>query len=114
MAIIESIETQADRNPKKFAIAEPTKLLTFIKGEPPVNSGKGRRRNPVITEVYNHLLSHRNEWAHLNIPITNKKQLASIRASLVARAAKDNLRIASASQFNDKTKMIDLWVMLTN
>jgi hypothetical protein len=114
MPIIPSIETQVSQNPKKFAIAEPTKLLTFIKGEPPVNSGKGRRRNPVITEIYNNLLSNRNEWAHVNIPVTNKKQLASIRASLTARAAKDNLHISTASQFNEKTKMIDLWVMLTN
>jgi hypothetical protein len=114
MAIIESIETQIDRNPRKFAIAEPTKLLTFIKGEPPVNSGKGRRRNPVISELYSNLLTNRNEWAHVNIPVTNQKQLASLRASLSSRAAKDNLRIASASQFNEKTKMIDLWVMLTN
>lgn len=114
MAIIESVETQALRNPRKFAIAEPTKLLTFIKSEPPINSGKGRRSNPVITEIYTALLVNRNEWAHLNIPITNKKQLNSIRASLNSRAAKDNLKIASASQFNDKTKMIDLWVMLTN
>ena len=114
MPIIESIETQVNRNPRKFAIAEPTKLLTFIKGEPPVNSGKGRRRNPVISELYSNLLTNRNEWAHVNIPVTSKKQLASLRASLTARAAKDNLRIASASQFNEKTKMIDLWVMLTN
>ena len=114
MAIIESVETQAMRNPKKFAIAEPTKLLTFIKSEPPVGSGKGRRKNPVITEIYSALLTNRNEWAHVNIPITNKKQLGGIRASLTARAAKDNLKIATASQFNEKTKMIDLWVMLTN
>lgn len=114
MAIIESVETQALRNPKRFAIAEPTKLLTFIKSEPPVGSGKGRRKNPVITEIYSALLTNRNEWAHVNIPITNKKQLSGIRASLNARAAKDNLKIASASQFNEKTKMIDLWVMLTN
>lgn len=114
MAIIESVETQTMRNPKKFAIAEPTKLLTFIKTEPPVGAGKGRRRNPVITEIYSALLVNRNEWAHVNIPITNKKQLASIRSSLNARATKDNLKIATASKFNDKTKMIDLWVMLTN
>lgn len=114
MAIIESIETQVNRNPRKFAIAEPTKLLTFIKGEPPVNSGKGRRRNPVITEVYNNLIANRNEWAHVNIPVTSKKQLQSLRSSLTARAAKDNLRLSTASQFNEKTKMFDLWVMLTN
>lgn len=114
MGIIESIETQIDRNPRKFAIAEPTKLLTFIKGEPPVNSGKGRRCNPVISELYSNLLTNRNEWAHVNIPVTSKKQLASLRASLTSRASKDNLRIASASQFNEKTKMIDLWIMLTN
>lgn len=114
MPIQPSVETQIIQNPKKFAIAEPTKLLTFIKGEPPVNSGKGRRRNPVITDIYNGLISNRNEWAHVNIPITNKKQLASIRASLNSRAMKDNLHISTASEFNEKTKMIDLWVMLTN
>lgn len=114
MPMIPSVETQIQQNPRKFAVAEPTKLLTFIKSEPPVGSGKGRRKNPVITEIYSALLTNRNEWAHVNIPITNKKQLQGIRASLTARAAKDNLRIATASQFNEKTKMIDLWVMLTN
>jgi hypothetical protein len=113
MAIIPSSETQLASNPKKFAVAEPTKLLTFIKGEPPVNAGKGRRRNPVITEIYAALLTNRNVWAHVNIPITNKQQLASLRASFSSRAKKDNLHIATSSIFNEKTKMIDLWVMLT-
>lgn len=114
MAIQPSIETQIETNPRKFAIAEPSKLVTFIKGEPPVNSGKGRRRNPVITEVYNNLITNRNVWAHVNIPITNKQQLASIRTSLYNRAKKDNLGLATSSMFNDRTKMFDLWVMLTN
>jgi hypothetical protein len=102
------------QNPRKFAIAEPTKLLTFIKGEPPVNSGRGRRRNPVISDIYNSLITNRNEWAHVNIPITNQKQLASLRASLSSRAVKDNLRMQTSSMFNEQTKMFDLWVMLTN
>jgi hypothetical protein len=114
MAIIESPETQLLRNPQKFAVAEPTKLLTFIKGEPPVNSGRGRRRNPVITEIYGQLLLNRNQWAHVNIPITSKKQLASLRASFSDRAKKDNLHISTSSMFNEKTKMFDLWLMLTN
>lgn len=114
MAIQPSIETQIETNPRKFAIAEPTKLVTFIKGEPPSSSGKGRRRNPVITEVYNSIITNRNAWAHVNIPITNAKQLNSIRTSLYNRAKKDNLRIATSSLFNEKTKMFDLWVMLTN
>lgn len=114
MAIIESTETQATRNPRKFAIAESTRLVTFIKGEPPVNSGKGRRRNPVITELYNSLITNRNQWAHVNIPVTSKKQLSAIRSSLNSRALKDNLRLATASLYNENTKMFDLWVMLTN
>lgn len=114
MAIIESLETQLIRNPQKFAVAEPTKLLTFIKGEPPTNSGRGRRANPVITEMYTTLLTNRNQWAHVNIPITSKKQLASLRASFSDRAKKDNLSVSTTSMFNEKTKMFDLWVMLTN
>jgi hypothetical protein len=42
MAIQPSVETQIESNPRKFGISEPTKLLTRIKGEPPMNSGKGR------------------------------------------------------------------------
>jgi NAD(P)-dependent dehydrogenase (short-subunit alcohol dehydrogenase family) len=71
-------------------MAEPTKLLTAIQGDPPIGAGKGRRRNPVITAMYNELVSKRNVWFHVNIPITSKKQLASLRASLSARATKDN------------------------
>jgi hypothetical protein len=114
MAIIESIETQIMNNPRKFAVAEPTKLLTFIKGEPPVNSGRGRRANPVITNMYSQLLVNRNVWAHVNVPITNKKQLESLRLSFYSRAKKDNLCVSSSSLFNEDTKMYDLWVMLTN
>lgn len=114
MAIIESTETQIMRNPKKFAISEPSKLLTFIKGEPPVNSGKGRRRNPVVTEIYGQLLVNRHEWAHVNIPITSKGQVATLRAAFFARAKKDNLRMCTSSMYNESTKMYDLWVMLTN
>jgi hypothetical protein len=114
MAIIASSETQIMQNPQRFAMAEPTKLVTFIKGEPPVNSGRGRRRNPVITEIYASIITHRNEWAHVNVPITSKKQLGSIRTSLYIRAQKDNLSLSTASVFNERTKMYDLWVMLTN
>jgi hypothetical protein len=114
MPIIQSVETQAMQNPRKFAIAEPTKLLTFIKGEPPINTGRGRRRNPVITDIYGQLLLNRNQWAHVNIPITSKKQLASLRASFNDRAKKDNLRMSTSAMFNESNKMFDLWVMLTN
>jgi hypothetical protein len=114
MPMIPSVETQLSQNPRRFAVAEPTKLLTFIKGEPPVNSGRGRRRNPIITEIYGQLLLNRNQWAHVNIPITSKKQLASLRASFSDRAKKDNLTISTSSMFNEKTKMFDLWLMLTS
>ena len=112
MAIQPSVETQVESNPRKFAIAQPTKLLTKIKGEPPMNSGKGRRRNPVITNIYNELITNRNEWFHVNIPITSKTQLASFRTSLYIRAKKDNLTLSSSSLYNETTKMFDLWVML--
>lgn len=114
MAVQASVQTQIETNPKKFAMAEPTKLLTFIKGEPPVNTGKGRRRNPIVSEIYSTLLVNRNQWAHVNIPITSKKQLESLRISFYNRAKKDNLHISTSSVYNEKTKMFDLWVMLTN
>ena len=113
MAMVASAETQIVQNPSRFKMAEQTKLLTRIQGEPPIGAGKGRRRNPVISAIYNELIGERNQWFHVNIPITDKKQLASIRAALFARAAKDNLSVSTASVVNDKTKMIDLWVMLT-
>jgi hypothetical protein len=111
--MIASTETQAINNPKKFAIAEPTKLLTRV-SEPPVNSGRGRRRNPVVTAIYNELISNRNQWFHVNIPLSSTKQLNSLRAALYARAAKDNLTTETVSRFNDQTKMYDFWVMLTH
>lgn len=114
MAIIESVETQLSRNPKKFAVAEPTKLLKRITGEPPINAGRGKRRNPVISQMYAELLNNRNVWFHVEIPITSRSQLASIRTSLYTRASKDNLHVATTSIFNENTKMFDLWVMLTN
>jgi hypothetical protein len=112
MAIQPSVETQIESNPRKFGISEPTKLLTRIKGEPPMNSGKGRRRNPVISTIYSELITNRNEWFHVNIPITSKQQLASLRVSLYTRAKKDNLTLSSSSLYNETTKMFDLWVML--
>ena len=113
MPMIPSIETQLNQNPRKFAVAQPTKLLTRV-SQPPVGSGKGRKRNPVITAIYAELLNNRNEWFHVNIPLTDKKQVAAIRASLYARASKDNLTTESVSRFNEDTKMYDLWVMLTH
>ena len=113
MPIIPSIETQIAQNPKKFAVAQPTKLLTRV-SQPPVGSGKGRRRNPVITAIYAELLSNRNEWFHVNIPLTDKKQVSALRTSLYTRAQKDNLTTETVSRFNEETKMYDLWVMLTN
>jgi len=113
MPMVASTETQVIQNPQKFAMAEPTKLVTFLKGEPPYNAGRGRRRSPVISAIYNELIRNRNVWAHVNIPITDKKTKASIIGSLYARAAKDNLALSSSSVFNDATKMYDLWVMVS-
>ena len=113
MTIQLSVESLIQSNPKKYALAEPTKLLTKIKGEPPMNSGKGRRRNPIITAIYNELITNRNEWFHVNIPVTSKQQLASLRASLSSRALKDNLTLSTTSLFNEATKMFDLWIILS-
>ena len=59
MAIIESIETQINRNPARFAIAEPTKLLTFIKGEPPVVLFMGiiKNENPLFIITTSNFIS---------------------------------------------------------
>lgn len=114
MPMVISDETKIQQNPQKFAMHQPSKLLTFIKGEPPIAAGKGRRSNPVVTQIYTELLTHRNEWAHVNIPITSKKQLESLRVSFYNRAKKDNLHMSTSSVYNEKTKTFDLWVMLTN
>ena len=113
MSIQLSVESLIQSNPKKYALAEPTKLLTKIKGEPPMNSGKGRRRNPIITAIYNELITNRNEWFHVNIPVTSKQQLASLRASLSSRALKDNFTLSTTSLFNEAIKMFDLWIILS-
>jgi hypothetical protein len=114
MPMIASTETQVIQNPQKFAMAEPKKLVTFLKGEPPHNAGRGRRRNPVISAIYNELIQNRNVWAHVNIPITDKKVKSSVISSLYARAAKDNLALSTSSVFNERTKMYDLWVMVSS
>lgn len=108
-----STETQMIINPARYAVNDNSKLLTPIKGEPPVNMGRGRRRNPVVTKMYNQMIMSKSQWFHVNVPITSDKQLASIRASLYARSKKDNLTLSTASTFNDTTKMYDLWIMLS-
>jgi hypothetical protein len=112
MSIHLSDETKVQQYPERFAIKEPNKVVTFIKGEPPTGVGRGKR-NPVITNIYNALTTRRNEWAHVDIQITNAKQKASIIAALYARARKDNLYISSRSMFNDRSKTFELWVMLS-
>jgi hypothetical protein len=112
MSIHLSDETRIQQNPERFAIKEPTKVVTFIKGEPPTGV-RGKKRNPVITNIYNAISVRRNEWAHVDIQITNAKQKAAIVASLYARARKDNLYISSRSIFNERSKTFELWVMLS-
>jgi len=46
--------------------------------------------------------------------VINKKQLASIIASLTYRSSKDNLALSTRTMMNEQTKTIELWVMLTN
>ena len=111
MLVLNSDETKVEQNPSRFAIKDATKIVTFIKGEPPTGVGKGRA-NPVITNIYKALTVRRNEWAHIDIAITNTKQKSAIIASLYARAAKDNLHLSSRSMFNERSKTYELWVML--
>ena len=113
MAIQLSDETRVITNPQKFAITQPSKVVTFINGEPPTGF-RGKRSNPVINNIYAALITNRNQWAHVNIQITNKKQLASIIASLTYRSSKDNLALSTRTMMNEQTKTIELWVMLTN
>ena len=113
MSVQYSDETRIELAPRKFALNEQTKVVTFITGEPPSISGKGRRANPVIVEIYTSIMTNSKLWAHVNIPITNKKQQASIVAALYQRARKDNLSLSTRSYFNDRTKLIDLWVMVS-
>lgn len=110
--ILISDETQVLRAPQKFAIAQPSKLITFIKGEPPSGAGRGRKRNAINTSIYNSLIEHRNEWAHLNVTVKTAKEKASLIASLYNRARKDNLYISSRTLYNDNTKTWDVWVKL--
>lgn len=112
MLVLNSDETKVEQNPARFAIKDATKIVTFIKGEPPTGVGKGRK-NPVITNIYMALAVRRNEWAHVDIAITNSNQKAAIVTSLYSRAAKDNLRLSSRSMFNERSKTYELWVMLS-
>lgn len=114
MPMIPSAETQVSKTPQKFAINEPKKLLKFIKTEPPQHIGKGRKRNPVATAIYNELVTNRNEWAHVEIAIPDKKAKQSLVMSLYGRARKDNLVLESRSLLNENTKMYDLWVRVVN
>jgi len=113
MAIQLSDETRVITSPQKFAIPQATKVVTFINGEPPTGM-RGKRSNPVINNIYNALITNRNQWAHVNIQITNKKQLSSLISSLNYRSSKDNLALATRTMNNEQTKTIELWVMLTN
>lgn len=110
--ILTSDETQVFRAPQKFAIAQPTKLITFIKGEPPSGAGRGRKRNAINTAIYNSLIERRNEWAHLNVTIKTAKEKASLISSLYTRARKDSLYISSRTLYNETTKTWDVWVKL--
>jgi len=110
--ILISDETQVFQRPERFAIAQPSKLVTFLKGEPPTGAGRGRKRNAINTQIYNSLVERRNEWAHLNVTIKSAKEKASLIASLYSRARKDNLYISSRTLYNDATKTWDVWVNL--
>jgi hypothetical protein len=110
--ILSSDETTVLRNPSRYAVNEQSKVVTFIEGEPPAVSGRGRRANPVITEIYARIITNRGRWAHINIPITSKKQKVSIVMSLYNRAKKDNLSLSTRSLYNENSKLYDLWVVV--
>lgn len=106
-----SAETQLMTRPQKFAAAQPSKLLTPV-DEPPFNVSRGRRRNPIYTEVYSQLLQTRNQWFHVNIPFSSNKECRNFANSLYQRSLKDVLKLSRSIAFNEKTKTWDLWLML--
>ena len=112
--ILTSDETLIQRHPHRYGVNEESRLVTFIKEEPPTNFGKGRKRNPIITEIYNAIITNRDVWAHINIKITSAKQKASIVMSLYSRARKDNLFLSTRSMYNESTKTYDLWVKVSS
>jgi len=107
-----SSETQLMTRPDKFAVTHTSKLLTAVT-EPPFNVGRGRPRNPIYTAVYAQLLNNQNQWFHVNIAFTSKKDCYNFTNNLYNRARKDVLSLARSTAYNDKTKTWDLWVMLT-
>jgi hypothetical protein len=107
-----SSETLVVTQPNSFGVTSNHELLTPIQGAPPVNISKGRRRNPVTTSIYNHLISNRNIWFHVNLTFSEKKQVNSFTASLRNRAIKDGLKISAAAMYNESTKTYDVWIIL--
>jgi len=110
--VINSLETQVEQNPTRFAINPDMKILTPIKGDPPFGLNRGRKRDPVLTQIYQEIIGNPGQWYHVNISFTNKKQMNSFRASLALRAKKDSRKLSSATLFNDNTKIFDLWICL--
>lgn len=107
-----SIETQLMTRPQKFAVAEISKLLTPV-DQPPLNVGRGRRRNPIYTAVYSQLLQNRNQWYHVNIAFTTKKECYNFANNLYNRALKDQFILSRSTAYNEKTKTWDLWIQLS-
>lgn len=107
-----SVETEMMTRPQKYAATQPSRLLTPV-DEPPFNVGRGRRRNPLYSAVYSELLEKRNQWFHVNIAFTSKKDMSNFAMNLYNRARKDELNISRSSAFNERTKTYDLWLMLT-
>jgi sRNA-binding carbon storage regulator CsrA len=87
-------------------------LLTPIAGSPPVQSGIGRRRNPIYSSIYNHLISNKNVWFHVEIAFDSPKSIQKFRSALYARTKKDSFTFTSASSYNEESKSYDVWVML--
>lgn len=106
-----SPETQLMTRPQKFAATQINKLLTPVE-EPPLNVGRGRRRNPIYTAIYAQLLENRNQWYHVNIAFVSRKECYNFSNNLYNRALKDVLPLSRSTAYNEKTKTWDLWVML--
>lgn len=112
MAVKVAPQTKSVRPTTKASAYLKHELLTPIAGSPPVETGIGRRRNPVYSSIYNHLISHKNTWFHVEITFDSPKSIQKFRGAIYSRSKKDNFTFTSASAYNEESKSYDVWVML--
>lgn len=112
MAVKVAPQTRSVRPTTKSSDRFKHEFLTPIAGSPPVETGIGRRRNPVYSSIYSHLISHKNTWFYVEITFDSPKSIQRFRGAIYSRAKKDSFTFTSASSYNEKSNSYDFWVML--